>query len=163
LPEFKDVKEFVRENYYKDQARQLQQKAVSKAKVDILDSKTMLKDVASRLGVKLIETEFIKKGDKIKDLSKDSPLLNKLFLLSDKKQVLQDMHGDEYYLATLENVQKFDEKLFKEKSQDIKNNEALRGARRQANAFVASSLRNAKIDIDKKALSLYKSNQSKDM
>ncbi len=161
VPDFVAVKDTVLKNYYKNQATQLQRKAVSQIKMDILNSQTTLKDAATRIGIKVIETGLIQKGDTVKGFDEKMPLMSKLFVLTDKKQVLQDMYENDYYLVTLKDVQHDDEQRFEDKKEDIKNKEKLKEARKHTNAFIASLLRNAKIDMDRKVLSLHK-NHSKD-
>jgi hypothetical protein len=85
-----------------------------------------------------------------------------MFIISDKKQVLQDVYENDYYLVTLKAVQYDDAQRFEDKKESIKNKENLKESRKHANAFIASLLRNAKIDMDKKVLSLHK-NHSKDI
>jgi len=162
LPDFAAVKDIVLRDYYKNRATQLQRKAVSQIKAEILNSQTTLKDAAIREGIKVVETGFIKKGDKVQGFDEKMPLINKMFVLSDKKQVLQDVYENDYYLVTLKAVLAEDMQLFESKKDDIKNKESLKESRKHANAFIASLLRNAKIDMDKKVLSLHK-NHSKDI
>ena len=162
LPDFTVVKDLVLKDYYKNLATQLQRKAVSQIKTDILNSQTTLKDAATREGVKVIETGLIKKGDKVQGFDEKMPLISKMFIISDKKQILHDFYENDYYLVTLKAVQQDDLQRFEDKKEDIKNKENLKESRKHANAFIASLLRNAKIDMDKKVLSLHK-NYSKDI
>jgi peptidyl-prolyl cis-trans isomerase D len=162
LPNFTVVKDSVLKDYYKNNAIKLQLKAVSQIKSDILNSQTTLKDAATRVGVNVVETGFIKKGDKVQGFDEKMPLISKMFVISDKKQVLQDSYENDYYLVTLKAEQADDSQRFEDKKEDIKNKENLKESRKHANAFIASLLRNAKIDMDKKVLSLHR-NHSKDI
>ncbi len=162
LPDFSTVKDIVLKDYYKNRATQLQRKAVSQIKADILNSQTTLKDAATRNGIKVIETGFVKKSDKIQGFDEKMPLLSKMFIISDKKQVLQDSYNNDYYLVTLKAIQYDDTQRFEDKKDDIKNKENMKESRKHTNAFIASLLRNAKIDMDKKVLSLHKKH-SKDV
>ncbi len=157
LPNFSDVKNAVLNDFFKEQAKQLQRKTVSQIKNDILNSKITLKDAATRKGFKVIDTGFVKKGDKIQGLDPKMPLLNKIFVLSDyNNQVLQDLCEDDYYLVVLKDTQKTEASKLEEAKSEILNKEKLKESRKMTQAFIASLLRNAKIDIDKKALSMHK-------
>ena len=48
-----------------------------------------------------METGLIKKGDKVQGFDEKMPLLSKMFIISDKKQVLQDSYENDYYLVAL--------------------------------------------------------------
>jgi peptidyl-prolyl cis-trans isomerase D len=156
LPNSSDVKNTVINDFFDEQAKQLQQKTVSQIKTDILNSKITLKDAATRKGFKVFDTGFVKKGDKIQGLNEKMSLLNRIFMLSDSNQVLQDLYEDDYYLVVLKDTQKTEESKFEEAKIDLLNREKLKESRKMTQAFIASLLRNAKIDIDKKALSMHK-------
>lgn len=158
LPSFNDAKNAVLKDYFNDKAKVLQRKLVSQIKSDILNSKITLTDAVSRAGFKVFNTGLIKKGDKVQGFDSKMPFLEKMFMLSDTKQVLQDLYEDDYYLVVLKNAQKTEEFKFEDAKSEVINKEKLRESRRYTQAFIASLLRNAKIDMDKKALSMHKNN-----
>ena len=123
-----------------------------------MNSKITLTDAVSRAGFKVFNTGLIKKGDKVQGFDSKMPFLEKMFMLSDTKQVLQDLYEDDYYLVVLKNAQKTEEFKFEDAKSEVINKEKLRESRRYTQAFIASLLRNAKIDMDKKALSMHKNN-----
>jgi len=81
-----------------------------------------------------------------------------MFVISDKNQVLLDVSENDYYLVTLKSEQAADLPQFDDKKSGIEDKEKLKESRKHSNAFIASLLRNAKIDMDKKTLNLHKNN-----
>lgn len=162
LPELKQVKSAVLEDYYNYQSDLIAKKNVAKIKADILGGIATLKQGALKIGIiNTMTTGLIKNGDAAAGLNKDLPLFKKLFILDDKSQVLQDSYNGTYYLVQLIEEQAGDIKDIKNPASII-NKEKYNASRKQISAFIASLQRNAKIDMDKKVLSGHKNNYMKE-
>ncbi|MFH0898622.1 MAG: peptidylprolyl isomerase [bacterium] len=147
-------KDEVLKYYYKKEAKALIKNAVRKVREDFFAGKTTLADTAKNFNLEYIQVEKTKKSDKPERLSKTGTLLEKMFDLTDKSQLLQYKHNKNYYLAQLvEDIPSKDEKGDKE-TENIKNEKIL-GKQLFIGAFIEFLKRNAKIEIDKKILKGY--------
>ena len=152
IPKFSEIKKEIKDNYYTKEAEKKLKEATKKAKLDFFEGEKNLENLCKKFNLKLIETEEIKKGDSVAKLELDEKLINKAFILDDPKQILLYKNKKGHFLVQLAYSEPLDAEIFdlgKEKIFEDKNNKDI-GL--YLEAFIASLLRNAKIERSEKIL-----------
>ena len=158
---FEKVEKKVLYDYYKDAANKNLKAAIKKSRREFFDKKISLKNLGAKLNLKLIETEDIKKGDEIKGLDFGKQLSEKAFILDGFDQLLTYKHESvsakastdgsfDCYLVKLVAETKPDLKIFQEEKGQIIKSKKLSEDKLYLSAFIASLLRNAKIEKTRK-------------
>jgi peptidyl-prolyl cis-trans isomerase D len=150
IPKFDEIKNDVVDDYFQDKAETEIKATVKKARREFFDKKATLADLSSTLNLKLIETDLVKKDDKI-DEFKDIPNLKaKAFALTDKAQLLKHEHKSDYNLIQMTKMEEVEMDEFatvRDKTlKDVKE----RNINPYLGAFIASLQRNAKIEKSEK-------------
>lgn len=152
IPSLKNINSKVLADYYEDKAEKIAKNTLKEARTAILSKKTTLQDVVRKYKGTMITTDEAKKGAKIKELSQDGALQEKLFGLTSPDQVLEYSHKDVVYLAQLKDSQSAQADSFEQEYPKIIKQEKYKSNSLLMGAFIASLHRNAKIEIEQKLL-----------
>lgn len=137
---------------HKNNAKKLLKNALNIAKRSILDKKQNLKSVAESLGSSVIETKSIKKSDKLNDLAIDESFNRIAFMLDSNDQVLSFKDKSNYYLVQLKNIESTNLISFADEKIALIQSEKEKEKGSYLQAFIASLLRNARIEKFEKYL-----------
>lgn len=146
IPDFADVEKNVLTDYYNEKAKQLMKKDVSTARSEIFSKAKDFAKIKDEFSLNLIETDSIKKGDDIKGLDFGKNLSEKAFILDDAGQILAYKNNSDTYLVQLVDAEKVDLEKFQNEKIKILEKEKSNSDKLFLSAFIASLLRNAKIE-----------------
>lgn len=152
VPALNQIKDKVLEDYYSEKAETLAKSTLKELRGLLLDKKMTLQQVADKYGAEVIKTSKAKKGSKVKELSNEEGISEKLFALTDPLQVLQLRQKDGYILAQLSEASPVEPDDFAKNQQKIIKQEKYKDGSLHLGAFIASLHRNAKIEVDHKIL-----------
>jgi len=149
ISDFETVKSSVEKDWYEEKAARLQRNMVKKLKKEFLAGKTSLADLGNLHGLKVVKTSLVKKEDSVDSLKNEGDVIEDAFLLSDKQQILEHKHKQNYHLASLISSEKIEgETEIGELTKRLSNVERTTTKTRYSAAFIASLLRNARIKIN---------------
>jgi hypothetical protein len=157
IQKYNDVKEKVKEQFCLTQARSEMKKSIDNFREDFFNKKKSLEEIVREKGLSIINTDLLKKGDKIKNIENSDDMNNKIFILSSSEQLLRHKHGDDYFLVQVEKEVVADLKDLGAEQDKLIRNEKLKNGRAHLGGFIASLHRNAKIDKNKSVMNAYKS------
>jgi len=146
LPDFKSVKDIVRNDFYEHKAKITLKNKLHEAKKEA-SSKTF-NDLREAFGVQLQTTDMIgTKSQKIlQELNKKGLPVHEMLSLEKKGSVIMHEGDRNSYLITLEDVEQFDEEQFQKLQEDIQSQIGSTRAQLLINSAVASLHRNATIE-----------------
>jgi len=153
IPSFEKVSKNVLKNYIDTQAEGNAEKFVNQLQKELLTNNITLKKARSKYNLQLIISGLINKSSSIPGIDV-SGLVSKAFELSDTSQILKFEEKNNYYLIQLERVDKFDDKEFAEKLNELLSAEEETQKTLSLKAFIDSLLRNAKIEKNEDFLNL---------
>jgi len=155
IPNFKDVREKILQEYYEYKAKERQKLLVRNICKNILEGKTTLKDVQKLYDLKLITTKMIKKDEKRVEGIDFEDLPDKAFPLTDKTQLLKLRRDNDYYLVQLEKVGDLDSIELEDGLKKLISSEKSTKMAFYVGTFIASLVRNAKIEKNEEMLNLH--------
>ncbi|HBS48176.1 TPA: hypothetical protein DEO28_03770 [Candidatus Dependentiae bacterium] len=147
------VRPQVEQDCCKDAGKNKQAELAATIKKQILDHKGSLIDFQKIYGLQLINTGLVKRDSKVK-FEEFEPLLGKAFELSDKGQILELNNKNDIYLVQIENMSVPSIEMIDREIEKIARSEKESGKATFMNSFVASLLRNAKIEKNEEMLNL---------
>ena len=153
IPLLDQIKDVVTVDYKKQQTENSISKVVLQIKTDVLHKKMPLAAAVAKFNLGVNQTALMLRTDELAGVEKGNQLVNKMFILSDRAQILQYRHDQDYYLAQLIESAPFVPQEFDQEKVKIAQKQKTNGMRMYSGAFIASLQRNAKIDVDKKMLS----------
>ena len=164
IPTLKEVRQKVTDSYMEHKCIEKVKDIVKKIKTDVLQNKISFKAAAQKLGIDIVETDFITKDAKeIKGLDKNSTLIHNLLdrmfaMLTDKSLILEHRDKNDYFLGQLVESKPIDQQInFVNKKDEIlkrkKTNDA--STNFYTNVFLPAVERCATIVIDKNKLSKF--------
>jgi peptidyl-prolyl cis-trans isomerase D len=146
IPSFEKIEKNVLDDYQNDMAKNLLKNTVKKSQKDILSKKTSLKNLSETLGLKLLETGIVKKGEEVKINGLNKEFTDRAFILNDTTQVLSFKNNSNYYLVQLIQADQPDMQKFQNEKNKVAKELQEKENRLYLSAFIASLLRNAKIE-----------------
>ncbi len=150
LPAFNEVKAAVSSDFIKEQADVIAKRTLKGLRAAVLAGKKTLDDVASEIKAHYTKTDMATTASDLKGFSGERSVKEKLFALTTPSQVLFMTQGENFYLATINDVEYADKAdLEKENAKQAKSEHAKIGSL-QMGAFIASLHRNAKIEVENK-------------
>ena len=152
IPTVDSIKANIIKDMHKNNAKKMLKNALNVAKRSILDKKQNLKIVAESLGTSVIETKAIKKLDKLDDLAIDESFNRIAFMLDSNDQVLSFKDKSNYYLVQLKNIESTNLISFADEKIALIQSEKEKEKGSYLQAFIASLLRNARIEKFEKYL-----------
>ena len=150
IPALSAIKETVIKDYQNNKAQKHIKEAVTRIKAGVLNQGVALDVQAEQEGAVIIQTGMITAKDDVKGLEK--PLITRLFVLSDKAQVLEYRQGEDYYVAQLVGEGEVKAEDFEKTRASLLKDGKMRATKDMPTAFIASLHRIAKIEIDKNVL-----------
>lgn len=151
-PSFETVKSKVEEDLQKQKAFEKMKFAIKKAKLE--SSKKSFDELKKEFDVSMKSTSWVDSGDKeeIEKLQKEGLPVRGLFDL-DKEDSVNDIITDKAsYLIKLEHIEPFNKENFESKKAAIKDELSKKRRQELEAGFIASLKKNAKININEKAL-----------
>lgn len=146
IPEFKEVEKDVLANLYKDMAKRNLKVDIKKSKRELIDKSKTIKEIAKDNGFTIITTKAIGKSDELKELSLDSSFAKRAFVLNSPDQALTFRNNSDYYLIQVNNIEQTALLPFADEKDKIINSEKNRDKGLYLQGFIASLLRNARIE-----------------
>jgi len=156
-PSFDSVKNKVEEDLYKQRAFEKMKSEVKKAKQE--SSSLSFDKLKDKFDVTLRSTPWIDSGDRaeIDKLQKENIPAKALFEIEREDSVSDILTEKTGYLIKLDHIEPFNQESFENKKIALKD-ELLRKRRQELEAgFIASLKKNAKININEKALKQFRS------
>lgn len=150
IPSLKKVESVVLSDLRKKKAKTLLKVAVRAAKRDLLSKKVKINSIADSLGLELIKTRAIKKNEALDKLGLDPSFSQKAFILDSADQAIYYKNDSDYYLVTLNDVEKTSLISFADEKNQILQDEKNKNKVPFLEGFIASLLRNANIEIFEK-------------
>lgn len=154
IPQFKDVQEKVLEEYYNHRALESQKFIMRNIRKDILEGKATLSDMQKLHNLKLVTTKMIRRDAGNIEAIDFENLSVKVFELTDKSQILKLKHDKDYYLVQLGNVEVFDSVDLEGNLRELILSEKSSKEAFCVGTFIASLVRNAKIEKNEEVLNL---------
>lgn len=146
IPLFKSVKSDVLADLYKDMAKKALKVDIKNAKRALINKKKTIKNIADEDSLKLVTTKAIKERDELKDLGLDSSFVQRIFILNSPDQALTYKKDSDYYLVQFKDIEQTALIPFADEKDKIINNEKNRDKDLYLQGFIASLLRNARIE-----------------
>lgn len=146
IPEFKEIKKDVLADLYKDMARRNLKADIKKAKRELINKSKTIKEIADANGFIIITTKSIKKSDEIKELGLDRSFAKKAFVLNSPDQALTFRSNSDYYLIQVNNIEQTGLLPFADEKDKIIKSEKNKDKGLYLQGFIASLLRNARIE-----------------
>ncbi|MBD3273316.1 hypothetical protein GF385_03125 [Candidatus Dependentiae bacterium] len=156
IPKFKKVKNNVLDDFCKSKAKIALKADLKKAKRDLLNKNKTIKKIGDELNLKLEITKNIKNNEELEGLGLDSSFSKKAFLLNSTDQALTYRNDYDYYLVQLKNIEQTNLISFNDEKQKIINSEKSKNKSLYLKGFIASLLRNARIEKHEKFLNFEK-------
>lgn len=146
IPSFEEIKTKVKEDYWNLEAQKEIKLFAKNAKIKLIAEDTTLENIASSISLPIKTTGLVGINDKVSFLENSQDIINKAFDLNDKSQVLKLKSMPDYYIIQLEksapiNMENFDKQKDSILSEEFKAKKSL-----YLRAFIASLVRNARID-----------------
>lgn len=146
IPEIKDIESEVLDAFNKFEAKKALKADLKTAKRDLLNKNKTLKEVADFYKLNIETTQALKKDDEAKNLNLDSSFTKKAFLLSNFDQALTYKKDSEYYLVQFKDIEQTSLISFTDEKSKMISLEKNENKGLYLQAFIASLLRNARIE-----------------
>ena len=146
IPPFKKVESDVLADLYKDMAKKALKIDIKKAKRALINKQKTIKNIASADSLKLVTTKSIKQTDELKDLDLDGSFVKRIFVLNSPDQALTYRKDSDYYLVQFKDIEQTTLLPFADEKDKIISTEKNRDKGLYLQGFIASLLRNARIE-----------------
>jgi peptidyl-prolyl cis-trans isomerase D len=146
IPTFNEVRQDVVHAYQAQRADDRMKEMVHKIRVDILAHKATLPALAEQFRLKYITTGLVKPGDALEGIDHDSGLGTRVFVLTDKSQLLYQEQKEHGYLVQLLESEPYNQGEYEKVKGSLTKTEMAQNRGRAINSFIASLQRNAKIE-----------------
>lgn len=146
IPPFDQIKYKVTQDYFAFTAKKDIKLFARDAKADLLEGKTTLVNLSNKLSLPLKNTGFVGSNDKVLEFEDAQGLISKSFDLTAKNQVLKFKSVPDYYLVQLEKTAPIDMEKFEIEKNKIIEDEFKAQKTVYLSGFIASLVRNARID-----------------
>ena len=158
IPKFENVIEKVKADWFVKEASKAQKEEMKKLKRALVSNTFSISEAGKTNGYKVVSTAFAKYTDKdavfknIEKLEGAVDIPEKAFELIDPVQILEEKHGDDYFLINLAESRKIKKTDEKHSATEDLEREKSRLNQQYLDGFVASLQRNVKIEVNQEVL-----------